>query len=187
MLQTKNALYKVILIITLLLMIPCALASALIVVGQDTMTTLRISGTAAIVTLLLGFYYVTRGYSKEQAWAFRSFMYCFALTMLMTVVFVGGNTDSMPAIALSTVMFGLICVIASGKDLGKKKSLWICALICVLGAAALIEGLIRNPVTEIGGHGAAVAVRTVSNLLLGILLLMMTVAKYIDKAARGSK
>lgn len=130
-----------------------------------------------ILTSVSGIYYILAGGKKKEGAAYYHwFMVLFAFVGLITLVSLSGSAVSVLCFA---VAYGCLCVVAAAKDLGKTKSL---ILILAVVAAALVQGFL-----SVNAQGQDVLIRSWTVVVLALVSLLMTVAKYVDKASRGSK
>lgn len=128
-----------------------------------------------ILGLVSALVYFFAGYKKDAAKYFKAFAYIYVLANFEICMFM----DVLPlASRFCTVLtLCVLCVLATGLDLGKKKSNILCAINMVGTLANLI----------ICGMTYAFNSRSVSTTLLAIITWIMVAGKYADKEARGSK
>ena len=184
----KSSTYKVLLIISLILLIPTAIISIQNVISSATEDIfLRISGVLAILAAIFGIYYIATGFKKEHAKVFKLYMDCYVLSLFFDLISAGSyGTEILPLILIA-IMFGLALVLLLGKDLGKRNSQIFCAIIVILAVGLFLQVIISHMFVEKGGdaYGTLLAIRQSSNLVLSIVVAVMTYAKYADKTARG--
>jgi len=128
-----------------------------------------------ILTSVAGIYYILAGCKKKEGAAYYHWFMClFAVCALISLVCISGDPEATACVA---VAYGCLCVLSVAKDLGKKKSL-LFTVVVVLAAASqcLVTPSDRGDV-----------ICTWSVLVLSLTSLLMTFAKYADKASRGSK
>ena len=186
MLKTKSVLHKVILMVLLALIIPCVVGNIMTITSEGTDTFLRVSGIFGCVALVAAFYYIVMGYSKDQAWAFKYFVGCSTFSVLFDLIGISSYENCTLPIAMIAVGFGLMIVIALGKDLGKRNSLLIGILMMVVFVIAAVSISILWPATQNGEsqEGTIALVRILSDFVQSIILVELTFAKYIDKENR---
>lgn len=189
MINSQNPFYKILVILNTILLIPLLALSYGNVCDSSADWYLRISSAFAMVAMIAAFYYVVMGYTKEHAWAYKAFLISYIGSALFSLYNSAQNSQNMLSVVVASLVFGLIIVIAVSKDLGKAKSFLVCGAIIVLCAVKLADTVVRHPGTWFGGtaFGSMLLIRYISQLLMGIMLTLMTAAKYVDKRARGSK
>lgn len=174
--KEKKASQKWLQILCLALIVFCAgwtIYSMVTTSGVGPMVTIQ--NILILCSLAAAFLYCLSGYNKSEAGYYKTYLWvctakCFG-SILLTKDF------GLVILGLGTIIFGAMCILASGKDLGKKMSLALCA-ICF--AANLIITMIMC----IGSR--SVFPQAVSTMLLSVLLYFVVSAKYADKEARGT-
>ena len=130
-----------------------------------------------ILTCVAGIHYILAGCKKKEgAVYYHWFMVLFSFVGLITLVSLSGSAVS---VLCTAVAYGCLCVVAAAKDLGKAKSM---ALILAVVVATLVQSFL-----PVNAEGQDVLIRSWTVVLLALVSLLMTVAKYVDKASRGSK
>ena len=179
MLKSKNPYYKALLIFNLVLLIPCAVINILCIVKDGALY--RMDSIFAIIALIVAFYYVLKGYTKNQAWAYTCFAFCFIVVNIVDIAVIASGEPEALSVMLYSASIALITAAAFVNDLGKTKSAVICGMMAVLYIVALVQALTATPTAT------ADLIRAVSNLLLSAVLGLITTGKYIDKDRRGTK
>jgi len=126
-------------------------------------------------------------YKKNVALFFSLFCWLYALSFAFSIFariqvayVLDGTTLSAPnlSFALAIIPFGLSCVFTEAKDLGKRKSLCMSAIILLCAIVDFVMGL--------NGETATIMIFA-TKLALALSFFIMVCAKYRDKASRGSK
>ena len=182
MLKTKNATYKAILIFNLLCIVAALVLCALSIVDATSNLAQQIACLFQIAALIYAAYYVFAGFTKDAAKYYKTFAAIFALAQIASLSSLSANANSYFGSLLSALTLGLILVLFLSKNLGKKTSLILCGILVVVVVLSLIAALVEGGFTT-----GAVIFPIIARFVLAALLGIMTFAKYIDKAARGSK
>jgi len=129
-----------------------------------------------ISILLMGFYCIT-GYKKSSARYFKGVLFARIISAALGLYIVSMYSQIF-AVICSVVSLMCLLTLAFVKDLGKGFSMCLSILIIVASSTnfAYYTGLTGS---VNACHATAV--------LLSVILLLMILAKYADKAARGSK
>ena len=185
--EKKSSLYKTLLVISLILLVPTAVVSVQNVIGSagDDIF-LRFSGVLSILAAIVGIYYIATGFKKEHANAFKIYMACYVLSLLTSLISAGSYGTELLPLILTSIMFGLALVLFLGKDLGKRNSQIYCSIIVILAIGLFLQVLISHMFVANGGdaYGTMLAIRQSSNLVLSLVLAVMMYAKYVDKTSR---
>lgn len=137
---------------------------------------------AAICASLMYLFY---GYKKNAASYFRGFMIAYALSQLAGLVIAGQNAEKTGlGVLLVGAVYGPVLVMAVAENLGKKKSYTLCAIAVLLQIGVLVGAIITRGSANVGG---LFLMRGYMQLTLAVSMMLMTVAKYEDKSARGTK
>ena len=134
-----------------------------------------------LVALFFAFFYLAKGYGKAQAKYYKISMLFNALNALFVTAVAANEKTKHVSIIMCAICFGLILLLALGENLGMKKSLIICLIVVFIRASGLISQYI------ITKNFDPVCVLVVSQLVLALMILACTLAKYEDKQARGTK
>ena len=150
---------------------------------------------AAVINLFAcgcALYYMVNGFKKASARWYRCYILLFAWVVLTASVSAAANAAGALASVISclqTLVFACLFVLLFGRDLGVRLSMTICKAVIVIEGILFIYTFFRFPTTLRGGDpiNNVVVIRTGSLLLYAIILAVMTHAKYLDKASRGTK
>ena len=179
MLKTKNSTYKVILILSLICIAAGLVLSALSITGNDSNLPQQIACLFNIAALIYAAYYILAGYSKDAAKYYKTYAAIFALAQVAALSAIGATANSYIGTLLSALTLAAILVLLFSKDLGKQKSMSLCVALLVLVVLSFISALVNE------GWISVVMFPIIVRFVLACILTIMTVAKYIDKAARG--
>lgn len=134
-----------------------------------------------LISLGLAFFYIVNGYGKDYAKYYKLSMLFHALNALIVTAVAANEKTKYISIVMCAICFALVLVLALGKDLGAKKSLTICVIVVVIRAAGLISQYFAVKTFD------PITILTVSQLVLALMILASTLAKYDDKQVRGTK
>lgn len=134
------------------------------------------------ISYFAGLLYAFSGYKKDAAKYYKVFMFFVAVSEVLS--FVGKLTRSEPAL-ITTILSGICVAIALSltfiKDLGSKMSVSLCSICLAIHSFNLIYTII-NASTKFQAISGPL-----SDFMLLVIALVFVLAKYEDKAARGSK
>ena len=150
---------------------------------------IKVTCAVLFLAMLCGLFYLVKGFRKDAAKFYRFYMSVSAFAVLVVliaacVVGVTGVTNGgigfILMVTVGIVLYGSFLLLGYAKDLGKKKNYIICAISCAISLiSAAIIAIIENDAWD----KASVIFAT---FVLSLLAFVMTVAKYQDKAQRGS-
>lgn len=126
--------------------------------------------------------YCFKGYSKNVASTYKIFSITYCISCMLPIFLVAktyqAGIASAIVLALHLIVFACTSIFAFAKDLGKKKSYTLAAIVL---ACTLINS----------GFGIAASTPFIlgmcGKVILSIVFLIMVYAKYQDKTARGTK
>ena len=138
------------------------------------------AGIVNIAALVCGIIYVLKGYSKEAAGYYKAFLALVAVYALITT-FTSINQGIVIRIILKVVKIVLLLVLVFVKDLGKKKT-WI--IFAVMLAVDICVPFIAIDKQHFLGYRL---VAHISKFLTDGTIGLAIRGKYIDKDKRGTK
>lgn len=142
-----------------------------------------------IIALIASITYFAMGYKKDAARYYKLFMLLQAATFVVEYLVSSFIDNTEPAsgvlIAFSLVLYGNTLMLALAKDLGKKVTIGIASFNLVVYTAVLVGSLFDDYLTSVA-RTDTIILATTWFALAGITLLM-TIAKYVDKAKRNTK
>ncbi len=178
MFRTDKPIYKVILILSIVLIVAALVASIYYISIVNEPLEL-VSLILKVITLIYAIYYMFFGYSKNAALYFKFFLALVTITFAFQVVIAVFYELSSVATLLWVLSFAIMFVLTTGLDLGKKKSFIYCAILLAVNIIYIIVMLFVNPAIEL--------LSAVVIFILACLVSVMTYAKYLDKTERGTK
>lgn len=148
-----------------------------------------IGATLGMLSFAAAAYYEIDGYSKNAALSYKMYMITVFLSMQMLAVNAGIQYDGM--ISGVTVFAGCLAAscalaLAISHDLGKRTSMILCGLILVLTLVLAVLIIVNCPGRFRGGDVfyTVATIRLLSNCLAAQIAVIMTMAKYGEKAIR---
>lgn len=186
MINSEKSLFKTVVIVNLVFIFFCLFSNAAFL-ADDTGAerSFNFACIFNIVALLSAMHYIVRGYTKDSAKYYKVFAGLFALSSLVSLLYMYVDAeDTLFQVASTAVIFGLIIILAVAPNLGKKRSLILCGIAIVIRLADLIVAFFT--VKESAWPLWMIYMSYFSQLVLAVLLGIMNYAKYLDKAARHS-
>ena len=188
----KKWYYKPILIISLILILVCIAGSNHGIFSQESGIVLKLACGANMVSLLAAIHYVFMGYKKDAAGSYKTFLFFCAFSELLSVLLSASFEDQLSSTVgafLSALTYGIILVMAVGKDLGKTVSYILCGIIYAVRMFAFLSTFIAFPGITRGGTeiNTIYTLYAAASALIAFLIGIFTYAKYVDKEDRGTK
>lgn len=189
MLKTKKTLYRIILVFNLICIAAALCACVLTLVSAAANIWSRISSICALVALVFAAFYILKGYGKDAARYFKLFALLFALSEFASLLVIGTTIKEGTPVLISGVLFAIVLFMAIGLDVGKGRSLVLCAVVVAMAVAQLVLSIQHEPGVLLGGttYGTLAMLRNAVKVLLSCLFGIMVYAKYVDKKMRGTK
>ena len=152
-------------------------------------TLVKVDSIICIVALIYGLIYALYGYKKEASKYYKTFMYLYLLssiisfaTVLDFAVDILGKIGILMIIANAIILVSVF-LLAFIKDFGEKKSNNFALLVFALNIFKLLFDLIIiGSSIELANISAGF-----SNIMLSCILCLFVSAKYADKSSRGAK
>ena len=179
MLRTDKPIYKVILVFNLLLIVAAVVLTIIGICGEGG-TPRIISAIFRLAALLFAGFYILFGYSKDAAKYYKIFGIMYMLVIVLGMISGIFDTTSVPIIICDVLIVIGILALTFAKDLGKKISFIICAVLVLLQIALTV-------LIYFEGDPTIVKINMFIGIDLACLYGIMTYAKYLDKAERGTK
>ena len=139
-----------------------------------------------ILAVVFGFLYMFGYYKKDAAKFYQGFMFLFSLSTLLLIVYdlittkVGGYGSG-----ISGILSAFVCVdaflLTFAKDLGRKTSIGLAISILVIKLISAVRVFILYS-NEFG-----VVTSGVMSIAIACIACLFVLAKYADKAERGTK
>ena len=181
MLRTDKPIYKVILVLNLLFIVAGVAICAIGMASPDANLTRILFRVSAIACLVFAGFYIINGYTKDAAKYYKVYGALYAVKHLMGILSgsaKSGTTFGIMVLALSLV---ITLVLLLSENLGKTKSFVLCGLLVILGVVLLVHSLSQGNIPTI------LIMSNIVNVDLAYLYGIMTYAKYLDKAERGTE
>lgn len=180
MLKNTKPSYRIILIIELLLSIPCLIRNISEFVTKTGVLG-KLSSFLYVVSIIIAFYYIIAGYTKEQALSYKLFILLRATALFFQLSFFA-SLNNTGILLTSALEFGLLIALYVGKDLGKNISYNICFAIIL---ACIVKTIFF--ISELGISNINLVVSIVTSFASALIPSWVTFAKYTDKESRGAK
>lgn len=157
----------------------------------------KIAAASEMIALVFSVLYYCFGYKKDAAKYYRMFMLFYAFTYIAETFAsiidydaIGVSDKVSLTLVVSMILYGNTIVLAVGKDIGKAISYAICAVNVIFYALPVLAVLL--PDMEIISFESpeikyASIILYCTWLVLALNAFIMTMAKYTDKARRGTK
>ncbi|MBQ0026352.1 MAG: hypothetical protein KBS79_03165 [Lachnospiraceae bacterium] len=178
MLRTDKPIYKVILILNLLFIAAGIVFSVSGIANAEMNTTRIISHIMAIACLAFAGFYIISGYRKNAAKYYKVYGALLAVIFLISILSSSVNLRGPIGIMAASLSLVIVLVLLLSENLGKTKSFVLCGLLVIINIIdfILLQDMSANVVIT-------KSIKTDLTCLYGI----MTYAKYLDKAERGTK
>ena len=151
---------------------------------------LHFAAALAMLAIVFGVYYVLSGFRKTGAKFFTRFLHFYAMAEFAAVIYAASLTDSFHSIvgvAVRVIIFALILTLATGKDLGKVRSVAISGTALALNLFMQIATLAAGITSGFDAQGRIFALYAASGVALSVTMFAAVLAKYTDKDERGTK
>jgi len=136
--------------------------------------------TAQILVSVVGIYYILTGCKKGEGTAYYKW-YMIAFAFLVLLFLLRSKEMAVASVMLLAVDFGALCVLCFGKDLGKTLSSTFAIISVIVAVAHFFITLSAGPMADL------MKTQLITEFVLAVTTLIMVIAKYEDKASRGSK
>ncbi len=134
-----------------------------------------------ILSLISIAVYCAFGFTKKAALFYKLFICIFAVAKLVNICILSNGIFGADVLLPNSIIFGMLCVLGFATDLGKTKSL-------IFGLIAALASVVELIICAINNfEGFLGVVPAIANTAICAVLLLMILAKYYDKAERGSK
>ena len=176
--------------INLIAIVFCMVGSIFTLAAQDANGFMKLTAVFGLIALISALVYVFLGYKKSAADFFKGFMYIYMLStftnILNTAMAELTDFQSASGIVFSSAIFGLLLILAIGRDMGKVKSFILCGIVIAISLAVLLGSLGTMPLSG-SLLNRLFAWRALTDVILAATTGLMVYAKYADKTARGTK
>ena len=193
--KTFNTLTKIQKVLLIILSIACVAVEIVFVLAAraiDDMNLKMVTYVLATVnlfyaiSLICGYIYAKKGYSKDANKFYKAMMVFYALSTIYPIISYFIQPKITPQFVIFCAKFVILLVLGFGKDLGKKNT-WI--LFYILLALELLTAFItHNADVSVSQKALGTIINdAVSRLVSAGLVGLCIEAKYRDKEARGTK
>ena len=189
-----NKKYLPLKIIHMILMAAAAVMCVLVVVKTSNGTTDSPATTfegaiffIILLAIIVAFVYLIRGSSKQFSYDYKIFMVLYLCVAGFTVANLMCLPEAIKAVHAIVLVIPVVTgtMLATGKDLGKNKTLILGGITVLCNVFILIYDIASNGTAT--DFGFKLMALDISTLLLTLTLVFMVVEKYLDKQARGTK
>ena len=178
MLRTNKPIYKVILIICLLSIIISTYFSCYSIANSKGDLIAQIAHLFNIFALLFAAFYILSGYRKNSAKYYKDFGIFLALSQTAFICKMAEN-GLYTNLVINAIKLIVILVLVLSENLGKTKSLVLSSVLVVSN----IINVLGLPANSDIAHYYGI----VTAIIIYFLYFVMTYAKYLDKASRGTE
>lgn len=178
----KDKFNMAIVVVGCLLLAVCSVGVSKVLYSGSLDSIYYLGAIVLLGSLIFSIIYLALGYSKGFSDLYKTAVSLGALNALFATVSATNEANNYIAIMMCAISFGLYVLLAFAKDLGKTKSYIFCAIII----ACRLAGLIANTISYgsiVDEHSILIA----GQFALALTIFIATIAKYIDKAERGTK
>ena len=150
----------------------------------------RMADCFMLVTVIFAVFYAFIGYKKAAAKYYHWFMVSYTIAIGVNLSFyIRNDILNKDLVVWGLPIFGMMCILSVAKDLGKKNSMILGIVVLIGSVAAIVVSLMYAPGIYRGGNTTNLQAiyRIGVQISLAVIMNLMIIAKYKDKAARGSK
>mgnify|MGYP003292920944 FL=1 len=184
-----------VLIVNGILIVAAFAASMYVIFMESAPMFQRIYSAIDLLILGFGFFYFINGYKKDAASFYKYYTLLFAFRIFLSIISVDALFDvngigGFPLkILMALLPYTPVLILALVKDLGKKKSFTLSGIVFAWYFLCLVATIVISA----SGSLNVLAMLNTMNLIksgtmvvFSALLVVMTIAKYQDKDARGT-
>ena len=152
--------------------------SAAIRTGIFLMAAMHIANMCALICCV---FYARRGYQKEDAAYYKTFLVIMAVACVLAIIASVLFGNVMPGVVFMGLKILLLLILAFLKDMGKLNTLMIFFIMLLVDVIYAFIGVVPD------GYMLFKVISTVSNLLINATVLLAIRGKYADKEERGAE
>lgn len=141
----------------------------------------KIEAACDVLALILALVYFINGYRKDYAKYYKSAMLLNATNALIVTVLSIFENKGIVLVILCTICFGLFSALAILNSIGEKISILICIIALIIRCTGFISLYSNFNILSID------SLLILARIVLALITLIATIAKYDDKKARGTK
>ena len=176
MLNTKNKIYKFILIVSIICIILALFFNYYLITNNKQSLIFIVSGFFNATSLIYALFYIIEGYQKNASLYYKNYGILLAISQAISLAIVSVYNPTVTNIIVVGLELFAILGIVLNEDLGKNKSFILCLLLIVLnGISIFISSKTNISYCNI-----------YCKFTLTLLLSILTYAKYVDKESRGT-
>ena len=140
---------------------------------------------SALLALISGFIYIISGYKKNAVAYYKGYVWILLIAegIAACVAISYGNSYIIKFAKMACVI--LFAMLATGKDMGKKRSYNIAGILLIIEVALLVHYLIKY-LPGIDATLLPYIFEPIEHVVLTITTIFMVCGKYIDKESRGA-
>lgn len=169
---------KILTVIICILALLSVLGMLMMILNSDLDMIYKIEVISNAISLVFLLEYFLLGFKKDFASYYKLAMYVNAANALLVTAVSANETSKYISIISCAICFGIILTLAIAKNLGKNMSVVLCTVVIILRLSGLISYYLSTNSINF------VFLTILSQLLLAIVILVATIAKYEDKALR---
>lgn len=185
-----------VLIVNGILIVAAFAASMYVIFMESAPMFQRIYSAIDLLILGFGFFYFINGYKKDAASFYKYYTLLFAFRIFLSVISVDALFDvngigGFPLkILMALLPYTPVLILALVKDLGKKKSFTLSGIVFAWYFLCLVATIVISASGSLNILAMLNTMNIIKNatmVVFSALLVVMTIAKYQDKDARGTK
>ena len=185
-----------VLIVNGILIVAAFAASMYVIFMESAPMFQRIYSAIDLLILGFGFFYFINGYKKDAASFYKYYTLLFAFRIFLSIISVDALFDvngigGFPLkILMALLPYTPVLILALVKDLGKKKSFTLSGIVFAWYFLCLVATIVISASGSLNILAMLNTMNIIKNatmVVFSALLVVMTIAKYQDKDARGTK
>ena len=184
-----------VLIVNGILIVAAFAASMYVIFMESAPMFQRIYSAIDLLILGFGFFYFINGYKKDAASFYKYYTLLFAFRIFLSIISVDALFDvngigGFPLkILMALLPYTPVLILALVKDLGKKKSFTLSGIVFAWYFLCLVATIVisaSGSLNVLAMLNTMNIIKSATMVVFSALLVVMTIAKYQDKDARGT-
>ena len=184
-----------VLIVNGILIVAAFAASMYVIFMESAPMFQRIYSAIDLLILGFGFFYFINGYKKDAASFYKYYTLLFAFRIFLSIISVDALFDvngigGFPLkILMALLPYTPVLILALVKDLGKKKSFTLSGIVFAWYFLCLVATIVisaSGSLNVLAMLNTMNLIKSATMVVFSALLVVMTIAKYQDKDARGT-
>ena len=167
-------------IIISVLSICCAIGIVYLTFSSELDALYIVESISNLLALIYAFFYLINGYKKDFATYYKIAMLVNAVNALVVTALSSNEATKYISIISCAICFGAILTLALAKNLGKNTSITLCLIVIVLRTMGIVSCFMASATLDIN------LILMLSQLVLALVILLATIAKYVDKQERNT-